>query len=396
MIGLLGPQHDDDVRRRADLGRLRAQHSRHLHRRVHPGRRHLADRSAGRGADRASRRWRASTFSSATPALASAMRAAAQDVEIAETQGVDTRRTYRIAFFVAILLAALAGALWGQIYAVSPFLGERPLMMAFIVVILGGMGSIPGAALGGVHPGLHRELHRHILRRSGVRLPVVRRRHPAADRAPMGHPRHPGNRDDDATPSAPTFGSSPAIALLGWPWLTDDKFFHHVGVLICLTSIGAASLHLIIRTGHVSLGPRGLRGDRCLRLGDHRDAARAAVGRSAWSSASGAAALLAAIVGPIVLRLTGKYFVLITFLFGEMVRMAIVESSVADGRLERHLQRAAAAPDPAVEPPALLFGAGVRGVRRRAVRAHSRQRVRPRHGLPSARASVWRNARACR
>jgi len=79
-----------------------------------------------------------------------AMRATAQDVEIAETQGVDTRRTYRTAFFVAILLAALAGALWGQIYAVSPFLGERPLMMAFIVVILGGMGSIPGAALGGV------------------------------------------------------------------------------------------------------------------------------------------------------------------------------------------------------------------------------------------------------
>ncbi len=78
-----------------------------------------------------------------------AMRAAAQDVEIAETQGVDTRRTYKVAFFVAILLAALAGSLWGEIYAVSPFLGERPLMMAFIVVILGGMGSIPGAALGG-------------------------------------------------------------------------------------------------------------------------------------------------------------------------------------------------------------------------------------------------------
>lgn len=83
-----------------------------------------------------------------------AMRAAAQDVEIAETQGVDTRRTYQVAFFVAILLAALAGALWGQIYAVSPLMGERPLMMAFIVVILGGMGSIPGAALGGVLLGM--------------------------------------------------------------------------------------------------------------------------------------------------------------------------------------------------------------------------------------------------
>jgi branched-chain amino acid transport system permease protein len=79
-----------------------------------------------------------------------AMRAAAQDLEIAETQGVNTRRIYKIAFFVAILLAALAGALWGQIYAVSPLLGERPLLMAFIVVILGGMGSIPGAALGGL------------------------------------------------------------------------------------------------------------------------------------------------------------------------------------------------------------------------------------------------------
>lgn len=79
-----------------------------------------------------------------------AMRAAAQDVEIAATQGIDTRKIYRVAFFVAIVLAALAGALYGQIYAVSPFMGERPLFVAFIVVILGGMGSIPGAALGGL------------------------------------------------------------------------------------------------------------------------------------------------------------------------------------------------------------------------------------------------------
>ncbi len=79
-----------------------------------------------------------------------AMRAAAQDVEIAAAQGIDTRRIYRTAFFVAIALAALAGALYAQIYAVSPFMGERPLFVAFIVVILGGMGSIPGAALGGV------------------------------------------------------------------------------------------------------------------------------------------------------------------------------------------------------------------------------------------------------
>ncbi|HKU96527.1 MAG TPA: branched-chain amino acid ABC transporter permease [Vineibacter sp.] len=83
-----------------------------------------------------------------------AMRAAAQDVETAEAQGIDTRVTYQLSFFIAIFMAALAGGFYGQTYALSPFMGERPLMMAFIVVILGGMGSIPGVALGGLLLGL--------------------------------------------------------------------------------------------------------------------------------------------------------------------------------------------------------------------------------------------------
>jgi len=79
-----------------------------------------------------------------------AMRAAAQDLEIAEAQGIAALSMYKLAFLIAIAMAAMAGALYGQIYALSPFMGERPLMMAFIVVVLGGMGSIPGAALGGI------------------------------------------------------------------------------------------------------------------------------------------------------------------------------------------------------------------------------------------------------
>jgi len=79
-----------------------------------------------------------------------AMRAAAQDLEIAEAQGIGALAMYKLAFLIAIAMAAMAGALYGQIYALSPFMGERPLMMAFIVVVLGGMGSIPGAALGGL------------------------------------------------------------------------------------------------------------------------------------------------------------------------------------------------------------------------------------------------------
>jgi branched-chain amino acid transport system permease protein len=121
-----------------------------------------------------------------------------------------------------------------------------------------------------------------------------------------------------------------AIALVGWPWLTEDKFLHHVGVLLLLTAIGAASLHLIIRTGHVSLCHAafmafGAYGSvlAVMRLG-----LPFPVGMLVGV---GAAALLAAIIGPIVLRLTGKYFVLITFLFGEVVRMAIVENVALTG-----------------------------------------------------------------
>lgn len=83
-----------------------------------------------------------------------AMRAAAQDVETAEVQGIDTDRIYMMAFFIAIFMTALAGGFFAQNYALSPFMGERPLMMAFIAVILGGMGSIPGVAIGGLILGM--------------------------------------------------------------------------------------------------------------------------------------------------------------------------------------------------------------------------------------------------
>jgi len=75
-----------------------------------------------------------------------AMRAAAADLEIAQAQGIPTRRIYTIAFALAIALTALGGALYSQIYSLSPFMGDRALTMAFITVILGGMGSIAGAA----------------------------------------------------------------------------------------------------------------------------------------------------------------------------------------------------------------------------------------------------------
>jgi len=121
-----------------------------------------------------------------------------------------------------------------------------------------------------------------------------------------------------------------AIILLGWPWLTEDKFLHHVGVLILITSIAAASLHLIIRTGHVSLCHTAFMG-----FGAYGSAITVMRFDMPWPVGllvgTALAAAVAALIGPIVLRLTGKYFVLITFLMGEVVRMAIVENSSITG-----------------------------------------------------------------
>ena len=55
---------------------------------------------------------------------------------------------------MSVALAALAGALMGPIFSVSPFVGLTPMLKAFVVVILGGLGSVPGAVVGGLLLGL--------------------------------------------------------------------------------------------------------------------------------------------------------------------------------------------------------------------------------------------------
>jgi branched-chain amino acid transport system permease protein len=76
-----------------------------------------------------------------------ALRAVVQDTEIATAQGIPARIMYPLGFGIGVGLAAIAGALMAPLFSVSPFIGGTPLLKAFIVVILGGLGSIPGAAL---------------------------------------------------------------------------------------------------------------------------------------------------------------------------------------------------------------------------------------------------------
>jgi branched-chain amino acid transport system permease protein len=79
-----------------------------------------------------------------------AMRAVAQDSEAAALQGVNIELTSALGFGIGCALAGAAGALLAPIFAVSPTMGALPVVKAFIIIIVGGMGSLPGAVLGGL------------------------------------------------------------------------------------------------------------------------------------------------------------------------------------------------------------------------------------------------------
>lgn len=79
-----------------------------------------------------------------------ATRAVAQDEEAATLQGINPNRSRLIVFVYACAAAGAAGILVAPLYFVDPFLGDTALMKTFIVVILGGLGSLPGALVGGL------------------------------------------------------------------------------------------------------------------------------------------------------------------------------------------------------------------------------------------------------
>jgi branched-chain amino acid transport system permease protein len=83
-----------------------------------------------------------------------AMQAVAQDPETASLMGVESGAIYATAFGTACLLAGLAGALMAPVYTIGPYMGELPMLKAFVVVILGGLGSVAGATVGGLLLGL--------------------------------------------------------------------------------------------------------------------------------------------------------------------------------------------------------------------------------------------------
>ena len=100
--------------------------------------------------------------------LGRSIRAVAEDREMAAVMGVDVWRVVALTFFLGSALGGAAGVLVGLYYTqIDFFMGYSAGLKAFTAAVLGGIGNIRGAMLGGLDPRRGREPRRH-LHQSGL------------------------------------------------------------------------------------------------------------------------------------------------------------------------------------------------------------------------------------
>ncbi len=100
--------------------------------------------------------------------LGALVRAGASNRVMTEAMGINVRRLFTAVFGIGAALCAVAGAMLGPLLAVQIGMGENILILAFVVIVIGGIGSIRGALLGALLVGaidtLGRTLLQHLLR----------------------------------------------------------------------------------------------------------------------------------------------------------------------------------------------------------------------------------------
>jgi branched-chain amino acid transport system permease protein len=90
--------------------------------------------------------------------MGTAIRAVSQQPDSAELAGINVKQVYGVAFAIGTALTGVAGVLMSTSYDIFPIMGQPFGLMAFIVVVLGGVGNVQGAAIAGLFLGIVQNL----------------------------------------------------------------------------------------------------------------------------------------------------------------------------------------------------------------------------------------------
>ena len=264
-----------------------------------------------------------------------AMRAVSFNEQAAALMGVNVNRVISFTFGLGSALAAVAGIFYAmRAPGIEPLMGVQPGLRAFIAAVLGGIGNLPGAALGGIVLGL---LETYFGGMRGA-LDLSRRHrlcHPHPDPAlpPRRAARQGANGESLTWPEKKKSPLAAAVALaIGLSLCSSyfNRYYLGIGIDVGINIILAVSLNLINgHTGQFSLGHAGfmsvggyVAAKLTLVCAPMLPAARAAVPlpRRAAAGRGGRRAGRPA-VGVPTLRLRGDYLAIVTLGFGEIIRV---------------------------------------------------------------------------
>ena len=185
------------------------------------------------------------------------VRAGASNREMAVAMGVNIRRLFTVVFAAGAALCALAGAMLGPILAVQVGMGENILILAFVVIVIGGIGSIRGAFVGALLVGLVDTMGRALLPFAFAKMfppQVASNLGPALEL-------DPDLRADGGGAVLPPAGTVPGprmkkIVVLGvfliFPLVMhalDQHFYIAFATRVLIYAMAAASLNLVLGYG---------------------------------------------------------------------------------------------------------------------------------------------------
>lgn len=281
------------------------------------------------------------------------IRAGASNRVMTSVLGVNIGTIYAVVFGLGAALAGLAGFIAAPILTVYPGMGDNVLILALVVLVVGGMGSVKGAFVAALLVGVIDTIGRAYLKDvMGLMLSPVAantvapalasmliyilmavvlffRPEGLVPAAGMRRPEAPSEPASDAPLGAGLLARwrVPAIGLLGGGFLllplvaglADSPFWVDMGVRVIIFAIAALSLDLILgQTGLVSFGHALYLGVGAYVVGILADKGVES-GVVQWPLAMAVSAALAAALSMVALRTSGTFFIMITLAFAQMM-----------------------------------------------------------------------------